>query len=171
MVSSQWLYLGFIGVLGLERLVELVISRKNAAWAFSRGGREYGARHFPYMKLLHTLFLLGCVAEVLLCHRVFHAWLGFPMLALALAAQGLRYWVIATLGHQWNVRVIVVPGAPRVTSGPYRFLRHPNYLGVAVEGLAIPLIHSAWITALAFSLLNALVLAVRIPCEERALAG
>jgi methyltransferase len=168
---SRWLYLGFLGLLGIERIVELLISRRNAAWAFAQGGQEYGARHFRYMTLLHALFLCGCAAEVLLLARPFHPWLGYPMLGLALATQALRYWVIATLGHQWNVRVIVVPGAPRVTSGPYRFLRHPNYLGVIAEGFAIPLVHTAWITALVFSLLNAGVLAVRIPCEERALGG
>jgi methyltransferase len=93
------------------------------------------------------------------------------MLALALAAQVLRYWAIRTLGPRWNVRVIVVPGAPVVTGGPYRFLRHPNYVAVVVEGFAIPLIHGAWGTALVFSAANALLLVVRIRCEERALAA
>jgi methyltransferase len=98
--------------------------------------------------------------------------LGWPMLALVLAAQGLRWWCIAALGRQWNTQVIVVPGLPRVTRGPYRFpwLRHPNYVAVAVEGVALPLVHTAWLTALAFTVLNAALMVVRIRSENAALA-
>jgi len=97
-------------------------------------------------------------------------WLGWPMLALVLASQGLRWWCIATLGERWNTRVIVVPGLPLVRRGPYRWLAHPNYVAVAVEGVALPLVHTAWVTAVAFTVLNAwLLLAFRIPAEERAL--
>ena len=93
------------------------------------------------------------------------------MLALVLASQALRWWCIATLGRQWNTRVIVVPGLPRVTGGPYRFLSHPNYVAVVVEGFALPLVHSAWITALVFTVLNAVLLTVRIRVENAALAS
>jgi methyltransferase len=96
--------------------------------------------------------------------------LGWPMLVLVMASQALRWWCIATLGKQWNTRVIVVPGMPLVTKGPYRLLRHPNYVAVVVEGAALPLVHSAWLTACAFALLNALLLGVRIRVEDRALA-
>jgi len=167
---SVALYLALLGALGLERLHELRLSTRNAAWAMSQGGVEYGRAHFRVMALLHGTFLAACAAEVVLLGRPFVAWLGFPMLALALAAQALRYWAIRTLGPRWNVRVIVVPGAPAVTAGPYRFLRHPNYVAVVVEGFAIPLIHGAWLSALVFSAANALLLVVRIRCEERALA-
>jgi methyltransferase len=92
------------------------------------------------------------------------------MLGVALAAQAIRYWVIFTLGKRWNVRVIVVPGLPVVSSGPYRYLKHPNYLAVVLEGFAVPLIHTAWITAVAFTLLNAWMLSVRLRCENEALA-
>lgn len=163
-------YLAFLALLGLERLVELRISRRHAAWALARGGVEVGRRHFRVMTLLHGGFLAACAAEVVLLGRPFVPALGGPMLGLALAAQALRYWAIASLGPHWNVRVIVVPGAQAVTRGPYRWLRHPNYLAVALEGVAVPLIHSAWWTALGFSLANAALLAVRIRCEERALA-
>ncbi|MEO1172759.1 MAG: isoprenylcysteine carboxylmethyltransferase family protein, partial [Myxococcota bacterium] len=88
-----------------------------------------------------------------------------------LLAQGLRYWVIGTLGPMWNVRVIVIPGAAVVTAGPYRWLRHPNYLAVVLEGICLPLVHGAWITALAFSAANAWLLRVRIRCEEQALSA
>jgi methyltransferase len=91
------------------------------------------------------------------------------MVAVVVAAQGLRWWCITVLGHQWNTRVVVVPGARRVEGGPYRFLRHPNYVAVIVEGIALPLVHSAWVTAIVFSLLNALLLRMRIRAENAAL--
>ncbi|MHB1172961.1 MAG: isoprenylcysteine carboxyl methyltransferase family protein [Lacisediminihabitans sp.] len=157
---------------GVERLYEVVLSNRHARWAFERGGREFGQRHYPFMVVLHTGFLLACIAEVFFAGRPFIPWLGWPMLVIALASQGLRYWCIFTLGRQWNSRVIVVPGLGRVTRGPYRFLRHPNYLVVIVEGIALPLVHTAWITALAFTVLNAILLfGFRIPTEERVLAS
>ncbi len=164
-------YVVLILLTGVERLAELVISRRNAAKAFARGGMEFGQRHFPVMVALHTGFLLACIAEVVLLERPFIPWLGWPMLVVALACQVGRYWVIASLGEQWNTRVIVVPGAGRVAArGLYRWLRHPNYWIVAIEGLALPLVHSAWITAIAFTVLNAvLLLRFRIPIENGAL--
>ena len=102
--------------------------------------------------------------------RPFIPVLAYPTACLALAAMALRYWAVLTLGPYWNIRVIVVPGAPPVTNGPYRCLRHPNYMAVIIEGLAIPLIHTAWFTAIGFSLLNAWILRTRIRCEENALA-
>lgn len=91
------------------------------------------------------------------------------MLLLTAGAQALRWWCISTLGPRWNTRVIVVPGLPLVTGGPYRFLSHPNYLAVVVEGAALPLVHSAWLTATGFTLLNLPLLAVRLRCENAAL--
>lgn len=163
-------YLAFLVLLAGERIVELELSRRHAAWAFAHGGIELGRGHFAAMRALHAAFLVACGAEVLLAARPFVPAIGVPMLGLALAAQGLRYWAIASLGPHWNVRVIVVPGVPAVTRGPYRFLRHPNYVAVALEGVAVPLVHGAWITAVAFTLANAVLLAVRIRCEEDALA-
>jgi len=87
-----------------------------------------------------------------------------------LGAQALRWWCIATLGRQWNTRVIIVPGLARVVDGPYRVLRHPNYVAVVLEGLALPLVHSAWITAVVFTVVNAALLAVRLRVENAALA-
>ncbi len=168
---SVTVYLVLIGAVGIERLVELVVSARNAAWSFARGGTEYGRGHFPAMVALHSALLLACAGEVVLAGRPFIPALGWPALAVALASQVLRWWCIATLGPRWNTRVIVVPGLPLVTTGPYRVLRHPNYIAVAAEGLALPLVHTAWVTALAFTALNAiLLLRYRIPTEERALA-
>jgi methyltransferase len=118
---------------------------------------------------MHTLFLFSCAAEVLLFERPFVVWLGYPALAACLLAQALRYWAITTLKGRWNVRIIVLPSAPPVTSGPYRFIRHPNYVAVILEVLFLPLIHSCYLTAIAFSIANAAVLAVRIRAEEEAL--
>ena len=164
----------FVLLTGAERVVELVISKRNAAWAFAQGGVESGKGHFPAMVALHTGLLLGALAEVWLLDRPFLPGLGWLMLAIALLCQVGRYAVIWSLGRQWNTRVIVVPGLPLSRRGLYRWewLRHPNYWIVAIEGVALPLVHSAWITALVFTVLNAiLLLRFRIPAEERALTA
>ncbi|MFI2103621.1 isoprenylcysteine carboxyl methyltransferase family protein [Isoptericola sp. NPDC019693] len=167
---SVALYAALVLATGLERLAELVVSARNARWSFARGGVESGRGHFPAMVALHTALLVACVVEVVVADRPFLPWLGWPMLALVLAGQGLRWWCIATLGPRWNTRVIVVPGLPLVDRGPYRWFRHPNYVAVVVEGIALPLVHTAWVTALAFTVLNAwLLLGFRVPAEERAL--
>ena len=155
---------------GLERLAELVVSKRNAAWSFARGGVEHGQRHYAVMVVLHTGLLVGALVEVWLRRPAFVPALGWTMLALVLGSQTLRWWCIATLGRQWNTRVIVVPGMPRVTGGPYRFVPHPNYVAVVVEGFALPLVHSAWITAVVFTVCNAALLAVRLRVENAALA-
>ncbi|MFL6163237.1 MAG: isoprenylcysteine carboxyl methyltransferase family protein [Jatrophihabitantaceae bacterium] len=164
-------YLVLILAVGLERLAELVVSQRNLAWSREHGGIESGAGHYPVMVLLHTGLLAGCLLEVWLGHRPFLPALGWPMLAVVLLAQALRWWCIATLGRQWNTRVVIVPGAGRVTGGPYRLLRHPNYIAVIAEGAALPLVHTGWITAVSFTVLNAWLLTVRIRVENRALAG
>ena len=164
------LYFVVVGLTAVERLLELVVSTRNAQWSFDRGGVESGRGHFPAMVLLHTALLVACVVEVLVAHRPFLPWLGWPALALVVASQALRWWCIATLGQRWNTRVIVVRDLPLVSRGPYRFFRHPNYVAVVVEGIALPLVHTAWVTALVFTVLNAvLLLRFRIPAEERAL--
>lgn len=167
---SAGAYLVLLAAIGAQRLAEVAISRRNARALLARGGVEAGRGHFPWMVALHAAFLLGCAVEVAALGRPFTPLLGVPMLALVLAAQALRAWTLASLGPWWNARVIVAPGMPTVTTGPYRFLRHPNYLAVVIEGFAIPLAHGAWITAVAFSLANAVLLRTRIRCEERALS-
>jgi methyltransferase len=162
-------YTALIAAVGIERLVELVVSKRNWAWSRERGGTEFGAGHYPLMVVLHVGLLAGCLVEAL--HRPFIPILGWPMLAVVVAAQVLRWWCISTLGHQWNTRVIVIPGAARVTGGPYQFIPHPNYVAVVIEGIALPLVHSAWITALTFTVLNALLLRTRLKVENDALAS
>ena len=163
-------YALLVAVVGLERIAELVVSKRNLAWSRARGGVEFGSGHYPAMVILHTGLLLCCLAEVFWLDRPFLPMLGWPMLAVVIAAQALRWWCIATLGQQWNTRVVVVPGAPRVTGGPYRLMSHPNYIAVIVEGIALPLVHSAWITACVFTVLNAVLLTTRINTENAALA-
>ncbi|MFD7899476.1 isoprenylcysteine carboxyl methyltransferase family protein [Streptomyces sp. NPDC059743] len=162
-------YTVLVLAVGAERVAELVVARSNMRWSLERGAVERGQGHYPPMVVLHTALLLGCPAEVWLTGRPFVPALGWTMLAVAVAAQGLRWWCIRTLGPRWNTRVLVVPGLPLVTGGPYRLLRHPNYVAVVAEGLALPLVHGAWITALLFTVLNAALLTVRIRCENRAL--
>ena len=170
-MTSQVLYIVIVGLVAIERLAELVIAKRNLAWSRRRGGHEVGFGHYPFMVVLHTGLLAGCLVEVGLGDRTFVPAVGWPMLGLVIAAQALRWWCIRTLGRQWNTRIVIVAGLTRVTGGPYRIFSHPNYVAVVVEGLALPLVHDAWITALVFTVLNAGLLTVRIRCENAALAG
>jgi methyltransferase len=122
------------------------------------------------MVVLHIALLVGCLVEVHALDRPFVAWVGWPMLVVVAAAQALRRWCIATQGSQWNTRVVVVPGLPLVNRGPYRWLRHPNYVAVVAEGVALPLVHDAWLTGVVFTALNGVLLSVRIRSENRLLA-
>ncbi|MGW1992406.1 isoprenylcysteine carboxyl methyltransferase family protein [Embleya sp. NPDC001921] len=166
-------YFALVGLVALERVAELVVSRRNLAWSLARGGVVSGQGHYLPMVVLHVGLLVACVLEVGLGDRPFVPWFGWSMLALVLAAQALRWWCITALGPRWNTQVVVVPGLPLVRTGPYRlpWLPHPNYVAVAVEGLALPLVHGAWITALAFTGFNAALMAVRIRCESTALSA
>lgn len=153
-----------------ERLAELAVSERNLRWSRQRGGVEHGAEHYPVMVALHSGLLAGALAEAHVGRRRVDPRLAWPMVSLVVASQALRWWCIRSLGPRWNTRVVVVPDLPLVTGGPYRFLRHPNYLAVVVEGAALPLAGSAWITAVAFTALNLPLLAVRIRAEDAALA-
>lgn len=163
------MYYLLILAVALERVVELVLSKRNAAWALANGGKEFGREHYPVMVIIHVGLLVGCVAEVWLLDRPFIPWLGWSMLVVAVAAQVLRWWCITTLGKRWNTLVIVLPEKPLVNQGPYKWIHHPNYVAVIVEGIALPLIHTAYLTAIAFTVANAALLAVRIKVENRAL--
>jgi methyltransferase len=169
-VTSVGWYTLLVVAVALERLVELSVARRNLAWARERGGVEYGAAHYRWMVWLHIGLLIGCLVEVWWRDPPFLPWLGWPMLVLVIASQGLRWWCIHTLGPRWNTRVVVVPGMPLVASGPYRYFRHPNYVAVVVEGVALPLVHTAVATAVVFTVLNALLLRRRIAVENDALA-
>ncbi|WP_372729561.1 isoprenylcysteine carboxyl methyltransferase family protein [Nocardioides sp.] len=157
-------------LVGLERLAELVVSKRNAAWSFERGGTESGRGHYPFMVVLHSGFLVAMLVEAWVRRPDVAPGLTWSMLALVVASQALRWWCIVTLGPRWNTRVIIVPGLAPVRSGPYRLIPHPNYVAVVVEGAALPLVHASWLTALVFTLANAALLRVRIRVENEALA-
>jgi methyltransferase len=164
-------YAMLVGAVAIERLIEVRVAERNRAVSKTYGGVEFGGGHYPVMVTLHLSLLVGCLAEPIMLHRNFIPVLGWPMFAVVLAAQGLRWWCINTLDYQWNTRVIVIPGAARITGGPYRLVPHPNYVAVIAEGVALPLVHTAWVTALLFSILNAWLLSTRVKVENAALAG
>lgn len=164
-------YWVLLSVIAFERIAELVVSARHAQALLRRGGVEYGFGHFPVMIALHVALFAGCVAEPLAAGRTFIPALGWTMLAVTVAVNALRWWCVGTLGERWTARVIVLPGAPLVRSGPYRWFAHPNYAAVIIEGFALPLTGSAWITACAFTVLNAALLTVRIRCESAALTA
>ena len=170
-MSGLTAFLVVVALVAVERLAELVLSRRNAAWSFARGGVESGRGHYRVMVALHSGFLVAMLVEAVVRRPEVPPALAWSMLGLVLASQALRWWCIVTLGPRWNTRVIVVPGLPPVRSGPYRLLAHPNYLAVVVEGLALPLVHGCWITAAAFTVLNAALLTVRLRVENAALAS
>jgi methyltransferase len=169
-VTELGVFVVVVALVALERLAELIVSHRNAAWSFARGGHETGQGHYPAMVALHTGFLVAMLVEAFVRRPEVPSALAWSMLALVAVAQALRWWCIATLGPQWNTRVIVVPDLAPVRTGPYRFLAHPNYVAVVVEGIALPLIHACWITAAGFTILNAALLRVRLRVENDALA-
>jgi methyltransferase len=169
-MTSLTAFTVLVVLVGLERVAELVVSRRNTSWSLERGGFESGQGHYPVMVVLHTGFLVAMLVEAWVRQPVVPTWLAWSMLGFVLVAQALRWWCIATLGRRWNTRVVIVPGLPPVTRGPYRLLRHPNYVAVVLEGIALPMVHLAWVTAVVFTIANAALLTVRIRVENAALA-
>jgi len=169
-VESLVAFTVLVALVGVERLAELAVSVRNAAWSRERGGVETGQGHYPFMVVLHTGLLVGALIEAWVREPGVTAALAWSMTLVVLASEGLRWWCIGVLGPRWSTRVIVVPGLAPVTGGPYRWLRHPNYVAVVAEGAALPLVHGAWVTATVFTALNAGLLAVRIRVEDEALA-
>jgi methyltransferase len=167
--AAGW-FVGFVVVLAAQRLGELALSRRNERRLEARGGREHGAAHFPWIVGVHVLFPLLLGIEVIVLGA--RPGPGWPLwLALWLAAQALRYAAVRALGERWTVKIWVLPGEPLVQRGPYRWLRHPNYVAVVLELIAAPLMFGAWRTAILITLLNAIALRVRIREEEKALKG
>jgi len=162
-------FVALLVAVGLLRLVELRISKRHQADMVARGAARVDEPRFRWMVLLHTAVLLGAALEVLLLKRPFIPALAALAFAVFLAANAVRWWVIRTLGDHWNVQVMDSTRLGVVTSGPFRFVRHPNYAAVFAEMLALPLIHTAWITALAGSLAHMAVLTQRLSTEERVL--
>jgi len=169
MVTTAY-YVLLIAV-ALQRVLEVRVSRLNEAELAQRGGVEHAQAQMPVMIAVHSAWLLCTLLEVWLLERPFRGLLAlFAMLAFALG-QTLRLLAIHQLGGRWTVKVFTVPGETPVTGGIFRYLRHPNYVGVILEIAALPLIHGAWATALVFSVANGVLLARRIEAEEHALAA
>ena len=168
-VDSRVAFTVLIGAIALQRLWELRVSNRHLRALRARGAYEVGAGHYRSMVALHSAFLISCPAEVWLLNRPWRPAIAAAALAVLVAALGLRWWVLSTLGDRWTTRVMVVPGERLITDGPYRWLRHPNYVVVVLEIAAIPMIHDAWLTAAVFSLGNLVVLRARIGVEDGAL--
>lgn len=168
--DSKSAFLGLIVLVAAERLAELVITNRNSRSLQARGGFEVGRSHFGVMALMHTAFLIAGPLEVWIFDRPWNPPLSILSLLLVALTMALRYWAILSLGDRWTTRVFVVPGEPPVSRGPYRLVRHPNYLAVIVEIAALPMVHGAWLTAMVFSVANAAMLRTRIRVEENALA-
>lgn len=160
----------FIGFIVMQRLLELIIAKRNENWLKKAGGIETGQSHYRYMVIIHILFFVTYIGEVLLFQKSISPW--WPLLlALFLLTQFGRAWVIFTLGKYWNTKIITLPHTNVVKKGPYRFIKHPNYFIVSLEFLIIPFMFQAYMTALIFTFLNIWILSIRIPLEEKALTA
>lgn len=166
---SVILFLCLLLAVASLRLVELRISKRHQTEMASRGAARVEEPRFRWMVLLHTGVLVGAALEVVFLKRPLIPWLAGPMFGIFLAANAVRWWVIRSLGEHWNVQVVDSTRLGVVTSGPFRYVRHPNYAAVFAEMLALPLIHTAWITALAGTIAHVGVLAQRLATEERVL--
>ena len=169
-VDSRVVYTALIVIVAIQRAWELGVSNHHFRALKARGAIEVGAGHYPWMVALHAAFLFSCVAEVWLFYRPWRPVVAGLAVIILGAALALRWWTLSTLGDRWTTRVLVVPGEELVSSGPYRWLRHPNYLVVVMEIAAIPMVHCAWLTAIGFTLANFVLLRERIRAEEGALS-
>ncbi|MET0785316.1 MAG: isoprenylcysteine carboxylmethyltransferase family protein [Paenisporosarcina sp.] len=156
------------GFVILQRIVELLVAKRNEDWIKSQGGYEVGKSHYPFMVALHVSFFISLLLEFTLLNRGLSTfWL--PLFIVFSVTQLLRIWILSSLGRFWNTKIMILPGASVVRKGPFQFMRHPNYTIVAIEILVLPLMFNAFITALVFTFLNLYMLSVRIPIEEAAL--
>jgi methyltransferase len=158
----------FFFIVATQRLVEVLIAKKNEIWMKSKGAKEYGQRHYQLMVAIHFYFFVSLIVESVLGRPELNSY--WPLLvAVFFIAQVCRIWVIMSLGRYWNTKIIVLKDAEVVAKGPYRFIKHPNYLIVTIELFIIPLIFNAYWTLFVFGILNQLILAIRIPLEEEVL--
>jgi methyltransferase len=169
-MSSHLAFTLVVLLVACERIVELVVSKRNLDWSYDQGGLEYGRSHYKYMVLIHVFLLVGALGEVWATQPIINPLLFWGFFSLAMGSQALRWWCIGTLGKRWNTLVVIIPGLPVVKSGPYRWFKHPNYIAVVIEGIALPMVGFAWRTALIFTVLNIFVLSARLKSENVALA-
>jgi methyltransferase len=158
----------FFSIVTCQRLVELMIARRNEKWMKAQGAKEFGRKHYHLMVWMHILFFTSLCFEKLAFNRQVSSFWPF-LLFFFIIMQGIRMWVLASLGKFWNTKIIVLPNVEVVKKGPYRYIKHPNYFVVSVELLVIPLLFQAYATAVFFTLFNFFILSIRIPLEEKAL--
>lgn len=151
-----------------QRLVELMIAKRNEKWMIQQGAYEVGRAHYPVMIMLHSSFFIVLIIEVLLFNRALSNFF-ILLLVFFLLTQAGRLWCLLSLGKLWNTRIMINPNLNVIKKGPYRFLKHPNYVIVSLEFIILPLLFNAYLTAIIFTLLNVWMLSVRIPIEEKAL--
>ncbi|HVH71050.1 MAG TPA: isoprenylcysteine carboxylmethyltransferase family protein, partial [Candidatus Dormibacteraeota bacterium] len=163
---SVYLYLGLLVAVAVLRLAELKVSRRNRQSMLAKGAEPVPEPHFKWIVVVHTGVLIGAGLEVIALHRPFLPVLAATMFVLFLASNLMRFWVVRALGDLWSVQVMDSTRIGVVTTGPFRFVRHPNYTGVILEMISLPLIHTAWITAISTSLAYSLALSMRIRAEE-----
>ncbi|MBY4604294.1 MULTISPECIES: isoprenylcysteine carboxyl methyltransferase family protein [Bacillus] len=157
-----------IVILITQRVAEMAVARQNEQKVKKQGAIEFGESHYPYIIIMHILFFLSLIAEVLLMNKQPSSW-WIGIAAAILCVQAVRYWALCSLGAYWNTKILVVPGAELVKKGPYKWIKHPNYTVVILEILLIPLLYQAYVTMCLFSLVNAVLLTVRIRTEDKAL--
>lgn len=162
------MFITFIAFLIVQRIAELLHAKRNEQWMKARGAFEVGKNHYKFIVLMHSLFFLSLIIEVILFEKGISAYFSF-FLVLFILTQIARVWTIRSLGKYWNTKIIILPNKIAVSKGPYNYVRHPNYVIVVVEILVIPLLFNAFFTALVFSILNMIALTIRISAEERAL--
>ena len=170
MLTTKVVFVGIVAAVFLQRLFELRISQRHVAYMLAQGGREHGSNYLWVVKILQVSWFVAMIAEVWWLDRPFVPALAAVGVLGAIAGQYLRYLSMQQLGVRWTLPIITIPGACVVDSGIYRYLRHPNWLGVILEIAALPLIHSAYVTAILFSVANALLMVKRIQAEEQALS-
>lgn len=166
MILSLWVIFGF---LIFQRITELYIAKKNEKWMKSRGAFEAGQEHYKWFVLVHSFFFVSILLEVFLRPGAGHS-LSLILLGFFVATQAARIWCLWSLGRFWNTKIIILPGATLINKGPYRYINHPNYWIVGIELIIIPLLFQAYFTAVVFPILHLLLLRIRIPEEEKALA-
>ena len=166
---TRLLFLGFVALLGVQRLFELRLSRRNEKRILASGGREHAPETYRWVVTLHTAWFAAMLLEVFALRPKFHPRVAALALGLFAAGQALRLTAIRTLGWRWSTRVMTVPGEAPVQRGIYRHIRHPNYLGVVLEIFTAPAVHSAYLTSALFGTANLLLLRDRIRREEQAL--
>lgn len=159
---------GFIVLLVIvQRLIELIVAKRNEKAMLAKGAYEVGAVHYPYMILLHSSFFVSLIIEGMFSNALQTP--HYLLLLLFLLLQVARIWCLLSLKSFWNTKILILPGAELVRKGPYAYIKHPNYVVVCLEILVLPLMFQAYFTAICFTVLNIIMLAVRIPVEERAL--